>query len=102
MVPREAMLSALVKLGVNTHLVKVIHSLYRETTAKALFHKAQSRSFKINQGVAQGCPLSPTLFAAFINSLLNTLNTSKIGLNINGANLNNLAYADDNYCINSI
>ena len=56
-----------------------------------------SRSFEIHKGVAQGCPLSPTLFAIYINSLLDKVNESNLGVDLkdNQNPISVLAYADD-------
>ena len=85
MVPRDAITHALLQKGINLMDIQAVDSLYRHTTYQ----------FTINQGVAQGCPLSPTLFAIFIDDLLKTLNSSSEGIQIGNTNINNLAYADD-------
>ena len=82
MVPRDAIISALLKSGVNLMDVRSVESLYRHTTARAAFGNQKSREFNILQGVAQGCPLSPTLFAIFINNLLEKLNMRNEGIQL--------------------
>ena len=47
-------------------------------------------------GHPQGCPLSPTLFAVFIDGLIRRLKNSGLGLDVDGGNrLCSLLYADD-------
>ena len=56
-----------------------------------------SRKFEIDRGVAQGCPLSPTLFGCYINSLINKIDELRNGVDLHdGKNpIGILAYADD-------
>ena len=95
MVPRDAIFHALMEMKANIADIQAIQKLYKTTTAKAMFNGKESREFNIHQGVAQGCPLSPTLFAVFINKLLETLNQSREGVKLKSCTCNNLAYADD-------
>ncbi|CAF4921267.1 unnamed protein product [Pieris macdunnoughi] len=46
-------------------------------------------------GVRQGDPLSPKLFSAILESLFRNLEWDKVGININGRQLNHLRFADD-------
>ena len=56
----------------------------------------QSRWFNLSTGVRQGCPLSPTLFAVFIDGLIRRLKDSGPGLDVDGGSrLCSLLYADD-------
>jgi hypothetical protein len=41
-----------------------------------------SKSFDINQGVVQGCSMSPILFYIFINHLLDEVEKAGIGITI--------------------
>ncbi|GBP91231.1 Probable RNA-directed DNA polymerase from transposon BS [Eumeta japonica] len=54
-----------------------------------------SPAFQIERGVRQGDPLSPTIFIAILESIMNGLDWSKTGLHIKGAHLNRLRFADD-------
>ena len=47
------------------------------------------------QGVRQGCPLSPTLFNFFVDELVKEIKNSKLGVKIQGLDLEALLYADD-------
>ena len=71
--------------------------MYRKTTAKCLANGTESREFEIYRGVAQGCPLSPTLFAVYINSLLNEIDHLQNGVDMGDGKppIGILAYADD-------
>ena len=96
-VPRQALLATLQKTGINKRLYEAIKSMYRKTTAKCRVNGVISRSFEIHKGVAQGCPLSPTLFAIYINSLLERVHDTGLGVDLHDGQepISALAYADD-------
>ena len=71
------------KLKINTKLLNVVKRIY--TLAKVRINPL-TESININSGVLQGSTLSPLLFNAFINDLINTLEKSTSDV---------LAYADD-------
>ena len=52
--------------------------------------------FLINNGVKQGCLLSPTLFSLYIEDLVDELKSARVGIDINSDHVAALLYADDN------
>ena len=55
-----------------------------------------SEFFSINQGVAQGCTLSPTLFLIYIIGLLNEIEKCpELGVKFSKNKLSGLLFADD-------
>ena len=96
-VPRNAMLAALKDTGIPKRLYKAIESMYNNTKAQCIANGTKSREFSIHRGVAQGCPLSPTIFAVYINSLIKEINASGIGIDLQDGKqpVGILAYADD-------
>ena len=50
----------------------------------------------VEQGVAQGCSLSPILFSVFISYLLDEIDRAQIGIQLKSGNkVGGLLYADD-------
>ena len=49
---------------------RVIKGIYESFRSAVLLEREKSEVFNVEQGVAQGCSLSPTLFSVFINGLL--------------------------------
>ena len=51
--------------------------------------------FSVNCGLKQGCNLSTLLLNLFINDLVDTINLTNIGIDIDGESVAALLYADD-------
>ena len=47
----------------------VIKNMYKASRSAILLEGEKSATFRVEQGVAQGCSLSPILFSVFINDL---------------------------------
>lgn len=83
--------------GYPHHLIKSIQSLYEETKIVIKADEKKSEEILINQGVRQGCSLSPTLFNIYIDDIMKQwkMLTHK-GLRLNNdTSINNLIFADD-------
>jgi hypothetical protein len=76
-----------------------IHELYANSASTPIIEGQTTELYRIEQGVAQGCPMSPTLFNVFIDDLLDDLQTQchDDGIPISSAldRLVGMAYADD-------
>ena len=56
----------------------------------------KSDSFNVDQGVAQGCSLSPILFSVFINDLLKEVEQAELGIQLSsGKTFGGMLFADD-------
>ena len=60
-------------MGIKGKLWRVVRSLYANNRSCVFFEGKSCEFFSINQGVAQVCTLSPTLFLIYINGLLNEI-----------------------------
>ena len=56
-------------MGVKGRMWRVIKKLYESSRSALLLEGEKSDSFNVEQGVAQGCSLSPILFSAFIKMI---------------------------------
>ena len=53
-------------------------------------------TFRVEQGVVQGCSLSPILFSVFINGILKDVEEAGLGIEIsNGKRTGGMLFADD-------
>ena len=57
-------------MGVKGKIWRVIKQMYESSRSAVLLEGERSESFSVQQGVAQGCSLSPILFSVFINGLI--------------------------------
>ena len=66
-------------MGVKGRMWRVFKTLYESSKCPVLLEGGKSDTFKIEQGVAQGCSLSPILFSVFINDLLKKVEQTGLG-----------------------
>ena len=57
-------------MGVRGRIWQIIKKMYESSRSVVLLVGEQSAGFNVEEGVAQGCSLSPILFSAFISDLL--------------------------------
>ena len=69
-VPREALWIIMQKLGVPKRIINLIHSLYQGMSAKIWIDGSLSEQIDVNNGLRQGCCLSPVLFILFSCAVL--------------------------------
>ncbi len=94
-ISRNMLLYKLLKCGVNGKMYNSIKSLYMDTEACVRLNSCFSPWFNTEDGVRQGDPLSPTLFALYINDLVTEIKNLNIGVKIDDMDVSALLYADD-------
>jgi hypothetical protein len=95
-VERDLLWEYLRKKGINEHLVTKIEEIYEETISRLRVDGRVSECFKTYKGVRQGCPLSPSLFAAFIGDIEEMFRKGQAGgIVVGKEKVWSLAYADD-------
>ena len=84
------------EFGVRGKMWRVIKRMYESSKSAVLLDGEQSEAFDLEQGVAQGCSLSPILFSVFINGLLREVEEADVGVKLSsGGRLGGLLFADD-------
>ena len=96
----EALWKIMVDMGFPVHIIKLIKSLYDEQTAAVKINGETSEWFKGEQGVRQGCILSPYLFNIYAENIMRKMYYEDHfdnfdSINIGGHNFPELRYADD-------
>ena len=73
-----------------------IKQMYEFSRSAVLLEGEKSDTFSLEQGVAQGCSLSPILFSVSINDLLIEVEKAGLGVQLNnGKSIGGLLFADD-------
>ncbi|KAG6454358.1 hypothetical protein O3G_MSEX008707, partial [Manduca sexta] len=79
---------------VNEKYIRVIRSIYSNNKGKIKL-ETLGKSFPIERGVRQGDPLSPKIFIAILENVINKVEWTGLGLYIQGVFLSHLRFADD-------
>ena len=66
------------EMGIRGKMWRIVRSLYLKNRSCVYLEGKTSGFFSVNQGVAQGCTLSPTLFLIYIDGLLCELEAAQI------------------------
>ena len=69
MVWRDSLMKQLWDTNIKGKMWRMISRLYEHTESCVRVNGTETDYFKVKQGVAQGYPLSPTLFNIFVNTL---------------------------------
>ena len=70
--------------------------MYESSRSAVLLEGEKSDLFNVEQGMAQGCSLSPILFLVFINDLLKEVEQAKLGMQLSsGKIVGGMLFADD-------
>ena len=86
------------EMGISDHLTCLLRKLYAGQEVTVRSGHGTTDCFQIGKGVCQGCILSPCLFNLYAEYIVRNsgLEEAQTGIKIEGRNINNLRYADDN------
>ena len=89
------MFNLLNDMGFPRHIVALIQTLYEKQSAIVRWNGSHTKPFFIENGVRQGCILSPLLFCAYTEQVMREAEITESGAVIGGRLISNLRYADD-------
>lgn len=95
-VVHEILFSVLEYVNVGSIILEGVKMSYNQCSASVIVNKKVGESFEIMSYVRQGCPLSPLLFAIYLEPFcLKILNGNIGGFRLHSSEVKILAYADD-------
>jgi exonuclease III len=74
-VPTFALLRALKVYNIPIYLIRIVKAIYRVRNMRICTKYGLTNSFQTSSGIKQGCPLSPLLFALFMNMLIDEISS---------------------------
>ncbi len=92
---REMLRYKLLKYGVTGSFYKVLKSYYEKSLYAIKSNTGISPYFEANNGVKQGCNLSPTLSNIYQNDIHDIFDEDCCPVNLDGVDMNSLSWADD-------
>ena len=81
--------------GIKGKIFNIIRGIYSNDSACVKIGNMRTESFTINQGVRQGCVLSPLLFNIFLADLAKELSSISHKLKVGNEAINSIFWADD-------
>ena len=94
-IPRDILFKKLSKCGIRGRFFNIIKNIYTSDKACVKISNKYTEVFGINQGVRQGCVLSPLLFNIFLADLAKNLDSVKGKVKVNDSEISALFWADD-------
>lgn len=93
-ISHESIWNTLKAQNVNPKYITILKHLYNDCSSRVKM-ETTGPNFPVRRGVRQGDPLSPKIFIAVLESIINKLDWGNCGLYIQGKYLNHLRFADD-------
>ena len=94
-VQRDCMWYKLLSVGIHGNILRAIQSLYKDVSCTVSINNCLTEWFPVRQGLKQGCGMSPTLFAIYINDLAEEISRLNCGIDLDSFQISILLYADD-------
>ena len=94
-IKHEVIWATLKSYGVETKMVTLLQKIYEKAQAAARVGNENGEWFGTDVGTRQGDPLSPLLFIAYLDRVMDQVRENACGVNIGGTRINNLRFADD-------
>ena len=94
-IPRDTLFNKLKTYGITGNFYNVLKNMYSNDTTRIKLGEYLTETIYPNQGVRQGCILSPLLFNIYLADLPRRLQLAQNGPKIGDKLVNNIIWADD-------
>ena len=94
-IPHSFLWEKLAELGIDPKFITIIKSIYSNSTIKVIVNGHLTDSVNVEQGIKQGCILSPLLFTLYISGMGHMLEKGPLGCKIHQVTISALLYVDD-------
>lgn len=81
--------------GVEAKMVALLQKIYESGQSAVRIGKENGEWFRTDVGTRQGDPMSPLLFIAYLDRVMDQVKQNTCGINVGGILINNLRFADD-------
>ena len=81
--------------GVESKMVTLLRQIYEKAQSAVRIGNEYGEWFHTDVGTRQGDPLSPLLFIAYLDRVMDQVRQNTSGIQIGGMSINNLRFADD-------
>ena len=71
------MIKTLIKVGIEGTYLNIIKTICDKPTANIMLNGEKLKTFPLNLGIRQGCPLSPLLFSIVLEVLVTAIRQEK-------------------------
>ena len=92
---REGLWHKMRQYGVEEKFARVCKGLYSGVETRVVLNGRKSRWFAVEWGLRQGCPLSPLLFNFYLMGMAEELESTQLGVKLEGCWCEALTYVDD-------
>jgi hypothetical protein len=92
---RDGLFKAVRSIGIEGSFLNILMNMYTNVRSKVHFQDIKTDFFSVDEGVKQGCVLSPIIFCIYINELAKMIKTKNHGVSIFGTKIGCLFWADD-------
>ena len=94
-IPHNLLWNKMDLIGLESKFIAIMKLVYNNSSTKILVNGHLTRSVSVNQGILQGCVLSPLLFTLYISEVTEMLEKSPLGYKIHQTIISGLLYVDD-------